>query len=159
MTFFNYLVEQFSIHSHSLPGAFKYIRPHELNQHFTSIHALYMTSLNLKDLGWAYYPIPDKGNTYKCIADGFFYNRITNDYITMQYKYRKDSSLNDLHLRELMLNYHHSSHFIEIGHKNHYLYKEQLNVFNRHNTMHDFIIRDYSHRYGLIGHTEKKNGR
>lgn len=165
MTFFNYLVEQFSIHSNLLPRAFSSISSHELNQHFTAIHALYMTNLNFKDfsdmsdLGWAYYPIPDKGNNFKNIADGFFYNRITNDFITMQFKYRITDSLMYPHQRDihnLILNYHPTSHFIEVGFSKHLIYQRQVDIFNIYNPSRHIILRDYSQRYGIISEIDKK---
>jgi len=161
MTFFNYLLEQFSIHKNLLPDAFRFITPHELNQHFSCIHALYMTNLNftdysdMSDLGWAYYPIPDRGNTFKYIPDGFFYNRITNDFITMQFKYRTNSILHPLKVKDLILNYHPTSHFIEVGYSKHFIYQKQVDIFNIYNPSRQIILKDYSHRYGIVSNSHK----
>jgi len=161
MTFFNYLVEQFSIHRNLLPDTFRFITPHELNQHFSCIHALYMTNLNftdfsnMSDLGWAYYPILDKGNHFKNIADGFFYNRITNDFITMQFKYRTNSILHARDLNNFILNYHPSSHFIEVGYSKHFIYQKQVDIFNIYNPSRQIILKDYSHRYGIVSDSHK----
>ena len=73
---------------------------------------------------------------------GFFYNRITNDFITMQFKYRTNSILHPLNVKDLILNYHPTSNFIEVGYSKYFIYQNQVDIFNIYNPFRQIILRD-----------------
>jgi len=73
----------------------------------------------------------------------------------MQFKYRTESILHTLKIKQLILNYHPTSHFIEVGYSKNIIYQNQVDVFNIYNPSHQLILRDYSQRYGIISESQK----
>jgi len=73
----------------------------------------------------------------------------------MQFKYRTNSILHPLHVKDLILNYHPTSHFIEVGYSKHFIYQKQVDIFNIYNPSSHLLIKDYSERYGIVSESHK----
>ena len=76
----------------------------------------------------------------------------------MQFKYRITDSLmypNQRDIHNIIVNYHPTSHFIEVGFSKHIIYQNQVDVFNIYNLSSQLILRDYSQRYGIVSESHK----
>ena len=73
----------------------------------------------------------------------------------MQFKYRTNSILHPLNVKDFILNYHTTSNFIEVGYSKYFIYQNQVDIFNIYNPSRQIILKDYSQRYGIISESHK----